>query len=209
VLLVIGFVLTGFMGALLTHYWHTQEWEREQKAQSKEWERQQRRLLDIKKIDLKYQIINEITKAVGERNAATMQILGPLATKGFTLRQLTTEEEDPFKNWQKTTNEWRINYQILQIKIGTHIQNEEAVQILQRIRETQKTIFAEVTQLKSHLSEYYVEDKEPDQYTEDDREALKTLDGIRNAVKATEMDLKRLIAKIAEEAQADVERPAT
>ncbi|HMG74892.1 MAG TPA: hypothetical protein VK582_15430 [Pyrinomonadaceae bacterium] len=207
VLLIIGFLLTGCIGTFLTNNWHRQEWDRQQRIQSKEWERQQRRLLDIKKIDLKYEIIDQLTKAIGERDSAAIQILGPLATKGFDLHQLTTEENEPITTWQKATNDWRISSQIMQLKIGTHIRDEDAAKLFQQIVDTQKTIFINVTDVKNHLKEHYVENKEPSQYKEEDREALRALDAIRGGVKKTASDLKLLVNVIAKEAQADVESP--
>jgi hypothetical protein len=70
VLLVISFIITGVIGALVANRWQSREWNRQQKLQSEEWDRQQLRLLDLHGIDVKYKLIEEITKSIGERNAA-------------------------------------------------------------------------------------------------------------------------------------------
>src|SRR5688572_5240146 len=54
VLLILGFTITGWIGAKLANNWQSQEWNRQQGVQSKEWERQQQRLVKIRDTDLKY-----------------------------------------------------------------------------------------------------------------------------------------------------------
>jgi len=95
-LLVIGFALTGWIGGSLANAW-----------QRNEWERQQLRLIEIHGIELKYGIIDDVTKAVGERNAAARGVLYPLLDD-LDNRVLTQEEAEPIKNWQKATQDWQI-----------------------------------------------------------------------------------------------------
>src|SRR5260370_34539365 len=59
VLLILGFTLTGFLGNILASRW-----------QSREWDRQQSRLEQTRKAEIKYAIINELTKAVAESQGA-------------------------------------------------------------------------------------------------------------------------------------------
>ncbi len=88
VLLVLGFALTGLVGTFITGRW--------QKA---EWDRQQTRLVEIQGINLKYQIIDDVTKLIGERNAAALAIVVPLLGGDKDLALILKEEEEPIKNW--------------------------------------------------------------------------------------------------------------
>jgi hypothetical protein len=184
-LLAIGFILTGLIGTWLTHTW-----------QATEWDRQQQRLLDIHGIDLKYGIMDDITKAVGERNAAARGVMYPLY-ENLDNRLLEKEEVDPIKNWQSATYNWLVNSETLQIKIAEHIKNREALKCFNRIVEKEKRITGKIAYIKGHLAEY--------NHPVSNEGALKELDSeIYDNIYGMGDDLTKLTTIITAEIQADV-----
>jgi hypothetical protein len=189
VLLVISFFVTGLIGAFLTQRWQMREWDRQQQIQSREWERQQLRQLDIHGINAKYALIDDITKAVGERNAAVMAIVDPLLDLNSDQVMLNAEQE-PIRNWQKVTNEWRANSHIIKQKLAVHIRSAAAADAFDAILRRQKKINGEISTVRDDLTHYN---------REDDPEAQKFLQGILNDVAAMGEDLRRLTDVIVEE----------
>ena len=197
VLLVIGFAITGWIGGLLANRWQRKEWDRQQLEQSKEWERQQLRLLDIKAVDLKYNLINEVTLRIGDRIAAATGIVLPLYGEREN-QELIKEEEEPIKNWHKVSNEWRVSSQVLKLKLAAHIKNPEASQIFDRIITRETGIAAKIDTVKDNLTLY-------NQRDEGDEEAEQLVQEIVNELKELAQDLKNLIDVITKEAQSDMQ----
>lgn len=191
VMLVISFIITGVIGAFLANVWQSREWERQQKLQGKEWERQQLRLLDLHGIDVKYKLIEEITKSIGERNAAARGVVSPLA-QNFSNQQLIEEEKERLTNWQKVSTEWRANSQVLKLKIATHIKNQDAAKYFDQIIDKERSIAVGVTMVKNELSKYNGAKIEKDERQQ--------LDGILSTIEKSEQDLKKLVEVIAGEA---------
>jgi len=195
VLIVIGFAITGLIGGWLANRW-----------QSQEWERQQIRLLDINGIGVRYKLIDEITKSLGERNAAAMGILTPL-NQGIDAKQLNMELAEPIKNWQKATNEWRVNSQILKLRIDTYIVDARAAELFQEIIKKERKIFANVTIVKDNLTDYTQAGPAADidsTDVESGRQPRKELDQIRNDIEETGRILKDLVDVIVKEARKEV-----
>lgn len=181
VLLVISFFATGLIGAFLTQRWQAREWNRQQQTQSREWERQQLRQLDIHGIDAKYKLIDDVTRAIGERNAAVMAIVDPLLD-GNSDQVMLKAEAEPIKNWQRATNEWRANSQIIRQKLAVHI-GAEATEGFEAIMKRQKRINGKISTLRDDLTHYN---------RDDDADAQKYLQSILNDVAEMRGDLRRL-----------------
>lgn len=198
-LLVLGFAITGLIGGLLANRWQRKEWDRQQEIQKNEWERQQLRTLDIHGIDLKYRIIDELTKAIGERNAAAKGILSPLEQE-LNHQQLIQEEKERLASWEKVSNDWRVNSQILKLKIATHIKAQDAAKIFEEISEVERDIAVGVVIVKNDLRKYHRDAR--------DEEGRKHLDSILSSIVKTEQALKRLANVIAEEARNEIKKPS-
>jgi hypothetical protein len=183
VLLVLGFALTGLVGTFITGRW--------QKA---EWDRQQTRLVEIQGINLKYQIIDDVTKLIGERNAAALAIVVPLLGGDKDLALILKEEEEPIKNWQKVSHDWRANSQILRLKIAVHIQDAKAGELFARLIQAEKELGGKVTYLEKNLGHYI----------ELDDKSRKYLDDILSDIDRIGHDLKELVTTIANEARNDI-----
>lgn len=193
-LLVLGFALTGLIGAWITSSWQRAEWDRQKDREAREWERQQLRLTEIRGIDLKYGIIDEVTKAVGEYHAAAKSVRLPLL-KGLNDAQLARQEVEPIKAWGKAYHDWLVSEQILRLKLTAHIKNQDALSYFERIAETEKNITGKVGILQNHLSEYSLRGN--------NSEAIDYLDDLDGQFNVASEDLKRLVSIIAKEAEAD------
>lgn len=200
-LLVLGFALTGIIGSFITVQWQRAEWNRQQLIERQEWDRQQTRLVDIHGINMKYQIIDDVTKLIGERNAAALAIVVPLLGGNNDHEQIMKEEEEPIRNWQKVSHDWRANSQIIRLKIAVHIQDQKATELLAKLINAEKQLGAKVTFLQKNLMHY----------TKLDEESQKYLDSILIDIETIGADLKELVTAIANEAKNDVKssRPGT
>lgn len=194
VLLILGFALTGIIGTFITGRWQRAEWDRQKQIEREEWDRQQTRLVDIHGINMKYQIIDDVTKLIGERNAAALAIVVPLLGDIDDLQLIMKEEEEPIKNWQKVSHEWRANSQILRLKIAVHIENEKATELFARLMHAEKELGAKVTYLQKNISNYIKLDEKSQQY----------LDSLLIDIESIGAVLKELVTTIANEAKNDV-----
>jgi len=99
-LLLLGSILTGFVGTYVAHYW-----------QSEEWNRQQAFLANQHSLKEKYQIANDAAKAIGEIHAATLAVLAPMQDNDPKIPR--KEQEDRLREWTKAKANWRVKSSIL------------------------------------------------------------------------------------------------
>ena len=184
VLVFIGFVVTGLMGGWIANRWQRQEWNR-----------QQTRLLVIRRADRKLEISNEITKAVGERNASALGVLRPLDEEELNDKQLTLEEVDRVQGWNKVSAEWITNYQVLSGEIAVNITDPEVARLFEDIVEKEKYIGAKVNVVRLSFT-YYRQ--------ANNKEAQKYLNDIHSLLEQTAKELMPLVKKIAKEADDDI-----
>ena len=197
VLLIIGFACTGVIATLIGNHYQSREWDRQQSLQRQEWDRQQLQLVDINGRDLKYGIINEIIKAVGERNAAAKGITYPLVA-GLNDLEMRTEEKEPIENWKKVSQAWRANVQILGSKLAAHIRNKGASEIFNEITDKEAKIGSKVNIVRKDLRRYNGAD---DIKKKGERQYL---DAIFNTIDNTREDVTKLVSIIAKEADDDI-----
>lgn len=178
-LLVLGFALTGLVGLRL---------------QQGEWDRQQKRLIEIRKVDLKYTIMDDIIKAVGARNATATAIVEPLLTR-VNGTQLRPEEIERFKDWQKAADDWRINSQVLRSRLTAHIRTQAAAQQFEAIVERGKNINIHMNRISEYLrTKNWVGDSESDDI----------MDELYTEIDETNKNLKQLTAAIVSEADESI-----
>jgi hypothetical protein len=190
VLLIIGFIITGYFGTQLANSW-----------QSQEWERQQLRLLDIEGLKLKYALIEELTKAVGQRNAAAKAIIDPLLKPGGSDGQLIKDEAEPIQGWHKADNEWRVQSKILELKLATHVRNQEAAPIFKEIVADEGLIAANIKRVEAAPAAFHLRGSQEEELKQ---QALKVLGETNGIITKTDGKLKRLASLIAEEGQSEV-----
>lgn len=102
-LLVIGFGLTGVIGAWLTAKWSAHEWEN-----------QQRYLARQKMLDKKYALMDETFKDVASTTAAAQDVLNL-----YYFDQSKKENQERLNNWKTTSRQWRMNANLLEQSLST------------------------------------------------------------------------------------------
>ncbi len=113
-LLILGFVLTGGVGTWLTTYWQ---------SQSKENERAQ--LAHERAIQQKYDVANDINKAVSEAYAGAHVMIGVLSSTHVSSDTKEVSEREAY--WKQSARSWVINSLILRQKLAVNFKNKEAI----------------------------------------------------------------------------------
>ena len=106
-LLLMGSVLTGFIGTYVAHYW-----------QSEEWNRQQAFLANQHSLEEKHKIANQTAKAIGEIHAATLSLLTPMQDNDARTRR--RELEIQLREWKQAKARWRVESSVLLAQIAVH-----------------------------------------------------------------------------------------
>ena len=178
-LLVLGFTLTGMVGL---------------KLQRGEWDRQQRRLIEIREADLKYAVLDDVLKAVGARNSTAIAIVEPLLGRNIGSR-LRPEEIERFRDWQKAAYDWRVNSQVLRLKLQSHIRHPDAAAHFKEISLIGQKINTNIIRLSEHLrANNWVSDQESND----------EIDEIIDAIEDTDKDLNKLKDVITDEAKSSI-----
>jgi hypothetical protein len=107
VVVVLGFVLTGIFGTVLS-IWY----------QGREWDRQQDLLGRQRSLEQRYLIANETAKAIGEIQWSMMSVLG--AMQKDTPRSCLIELRKAVPNWQKGKFEWGVKASVLDSQLGVN-----------------------------------------------------------------------------------------
>lgn len=131
-LVVIGFVLTGLIGNQIASWW-----------QRREWDRQQTRLVQIRSIEQKYGVIDEISKAIGEHNSAAQYIIATVTRDLNNDVRLNKELPEISKNWDTARSDWRTSSSILRQKIVVYIKNKEVGNAFDRIMNNRRALNAD------------------------------------------------------------------
>jgi len=126
-LVIVGFVLTGIVGNLLLSYW-----------QQREWERQQIRLVQIRGIEQKYAVIDEIAKAIGEHNSAAQNVVVVVLRDLDDNTRLNSELPELSKGWDTARRDWRGSSSILKQKLIVYFKNKEARELFESIRDLKR-----------------------------------------------------------------------
>lgn len=123
VLLVIGFLLTGGVGTWLTSYW-----------QSKEQAKQQAEQAHKRAVEQKYEVMEQLNKAVAEVYTAGHVIINLLSydhrPQDFP-KELT--ERDAF--WKQARRNWSVASLVLEQKLSVHFKDDEAKKVYEKILE--------------------------------------------------------------------------
>lgn len=117
VLLVLGFVLTGGVGTWLTSVW-----------QSTEQQRQREQLAHEHALQQKYELTDQINKAVAEAYAGTQVMLHSLWYEGD--KKEIAERE---AYWNQARRNWIVNSLVLQQKLTINFKRDEDLLLYQKI----------------------------------------------------------------------------
>lgn len=187
-LLFISFALTGLIGSWLTSSW-----------QSREWDRQQLRLVKIKSIDQKYEVTDEVIKAVGQSNSEVMDALNFLRRSDIFDVQRTEFKKELEENraaWAKGYKNWHINSSILDEKLKVYFRDIVIESRFKSIMERRQMIKIGIDGLFDYYKSIDVEGFQIDQRTEDE---------IYSFLKSDSSDMKVLIANMKDEIRVDIE----
>lgn len=196
VLLILGFILTGIIGNWITSSWQSREWSRQQTVQSSEWNRQQLRLVQIREIEQKYGIIDEVTKEVVEYDSAATDALVTLTWKGNDKR-LTDEAPDRIKHWKKASKDWRIISQRLLQKLIIHFIDPR----VQLIFEDSLDKRAQIDNDVSSLLKQFDENKKLTEDSAFTKKVYATYDSVNKRTS----DLRTLVEAMVKDIQSDVQ----
>jgi hypothetical protein len=105
VLILVSFLCTGIVGSALTYWWD-----------SSEWDRQQMRLKEDRLLERRYQLMDDVAKAVSETNTAGEDIIA-LFKWERSRQELAREERERRQFWVTTSRNWRITSKILQSQL--------------------------------------------------------------------------------------------
>lgn len=140
VLLVVGFIMTGVVVQFLASSW-----------QSREWNRQQTRLAQLREVDQKYEVINEVNKALAEINAAENSVLR-LFTNSLRADELTTEERERETNWGQAKKNWDVASGVLRQKVAVHFKDRQALALFDMIVSRKQEIHSYIEDMPSDSS---------------------------------------------------------
>lgn len=136
-LVIVGFIFTGIFGTVITARW-----------QSREWDRQQARLLQIRRIEQKEKIMEELTRKVADSDATEQDVLNafrPWWRIGDQGRDQIAR--DRVEVWRKQGGrEWRIETTLLKNELDFFFTQPE---IKSKIRQT----FDEILERREKIAE--------------------------------------------------------
>jgi hypothetical protein len=131
-LLLLGFVLTGVLGAGLTSYW-----------KNKEWDYQQKRLAQIhsaeQKIKHKNEIRDDVRKQVDDTLNADLSVLNLILSEGGAQNR-NHDLSDDRAHWEQITETWQVNYHRILQNVSTVFNDPEAKKTFQEIMSKKKVI---------------------------------------------------------------------
>lgn len=195
-LLILGFFLTGVVGTWLTSRW-----------QSREQERQQRQIANQRAIQQKYDIADQINKAVSETYTAAQVMSHLIAARPINQKDTEAAERETF--WNHAIRNWIPNSLLLQQRVAINFRDETAAL-------DYKTIVTDTENMSSDINESLgvvkqtnwraLSKKDLDSYSKDigDRKIriLTAADKIRDE---SEQLLRRLADDVHNDEQADIE----
>jgi hypothetical protein len=195
-LLILGFFLTGVVGTLLTSLW-----------QSREQERQQKQIANQRAIQQKYDITDQINKAVSETYTAAQVISNLIAGRNISKNDKEAAERETF--WNNANRNWIPNSLLLQQRVVINFKDETAVA-------DYKTIVTDTENMSSVINESLGVVKETNwrALNKKDRESsskditdrqTRVLDSADKIRDKTEQLLRRLADDVHRDEQADIE----
>jgi hypothetical protein len=187
-LLILGFVLTSLVGAGLTAYWQT-----------KQWEKQQSRLVQLKGIEQKYEIIEEVTKAIGESNAAEQDVIFALSFNWRLDDPRRFEERDRrIDYWREQGGRtWRVNTAIIEQRLAIRFNNPAILDTFNRMMERRAQIAEDIAVLvKEYKDNNDIINQEG--FIGDRQKILKDIEG-------NSRDLQVMVKNMLQEIQANAE----
>ncbi|HEX8174366.1 MAG TPA: hypothetical protein VF543_04520 [Pyrinomonadaceae bacterium] len=179
ILLLVTFILTN---------WIATAW------QSREWDRQQSRLVQIKGVEQKYEMMDEIIKAVGDNNSTIIELLG------FFLRppekRSLSDMGELERKFQDARRQWNTTIATVDQKLQIYFKSPDVQPLFRAVTQKQGKIILNIASLHESFKS---SNGAPD--TDSFKSLIKdTFDLIRGSE-----ELKKLIDAMKEEVRQDVE----
>jgi len=164
ILLLLGFILTTFLGTFLTALYQSYEWTRQQKFLSKQ-----------SFIEKKQASSDEVTKAIVEAVTPTEGILSI-----FCWETPKTEVEKHQENWRRERGKWLNSTDTLKQKLLFYFRNNGEIQkLFGEIIEEQDIIGNDT---KNLIEAYKKDKKKKDCQGDDVQDVLSKVDGVRGKI---------------------------
>jgi hypothetical protein len=132
VLLILGFILTTFLGAFLTS-----------RYQSAEWDRQQKYHVEQKYLEYKISSIDEVQIGIGEMLAACNNSLKLLQTHPLP----EGEDKKILEGWTQSSHKWRVDKYKYSYKLELYFKNPEIIRVFEEISNTRVNMGNVITNL--------------------------------------------------------------
>jgi hypothetical protein len=134
VLLLIGALCSGLIGAWLTTRW-----------QSREWTRQQAQIQQQKVTDVRHALIHDVATALAETVTACHDVLA-LSTWRWTPDRQAVEQRIRLDYWLETSRKWRINARVLEQKLRIYY-SPEVVKAFETLVDERRVVGVDITNL--------------------------------------------------------------
>lgn len=134
VLLLLGTLCSGLIGAWLTTRW-----------QSREWTRQQEQIRLQKESEVRHALIHDLAMALAETVTACHDVLA-LSTWRWTPDRQAAEQKSRLDYWMTTSRQWRISARVLEQKLRIYY-SAEALTAFEAIVDERRRIGNDITNL--------------------------------------------------------------
>jgi hypothetical protein len=148
-LLILGFTLTGVVGATLTHRWQIHLWERQQQH---DW--------DQHLLREKYAIIDQLTQSVGDDMAAARDI-DDIIFGCWPEDQQRTRIQRRIDDWDKARRTWRAKSMMLGNRVDIYFKDPSALTMLTDIIETVHDMEQDLKNIVKRLEDPHMPEPDP------------------------------------------------
>jgi hypothetical protein len=193
-LVLIGFICTGIFGTVITARW-----------QSREWDRQQARLLQIKRIEQKEKIMEDLTRTVADSNSTEQDVLNALRPYwriGDPGRDQIAK--DRLEVWRKQGGrEWRIETTLLRNELDFYFTDPASKS---KVRQAFDDILKRREKIAERMS-YLVVDYTKGKDVRTDDASQDEINDIESEIKENDKSLEILDTLILQDIQNDAAVP--
>jgi hypothetical protein len=149
ILLVLGFALTTGLGSFLTYKWQSRANEKQAERQTQQQKYDQDQSTRQRTIQQKYELTDEVVRAVAETNTAAEDILvafqwNPKDRRAFPERT---------KYWQEASRKWRVESKILIQKLVFRFTDQKIGSSFQAIVEKRKDVGVTIEYIQDLIGE--------------------------------------------------------
>jgi len=193
-LVLIGFIFTGIFGTVITARW-----------QSREWDREQARLLQIKRIEQKEKIMEDLTRTVADSNSTEQDVLNAFRPDWRKFDPGRDQiARDRLELWRKQGGrEWRIETTLLRNELDFYFTDPASKS---KVRQAFDDILKRREKIAERMS-YLVVDYTKGKDVRKDDASQEEIDAIEDEIKENDKSLEILDTLILQDIQNDAAVP--